>query len=189
MDLRRAGRCRLLSFGGVLSLCLLGCSPEPPLAPSSVPALGATANVPVAHATLDLRFEKTGGDQAGPILTWTGIVLRDDQVFGDLTTTTDVTTWTPRGASGKAFDVTFDFTIDSGASTMVLELSGLLNLPAPGSEGPGLVNMNGIVRTGTGAFAPLVGAQVHEQGRLVGISNGATSWAGTIRIAAGSAGS
>ncbi len=49
------------------------------------------------------------------------------------------------------------------------------------------MNLNGVVREAGGEFAALSGARVHEQGRLVGIDNGATSWEGVIRVLAGSA--
>lgn len=191
MSVPLVDKCRLLALISLLSpVFLVGCAAETPLSPTALGAArGSDAMVHQAgaHQALELRFEKTGGDQAGPTLTWTGSVTRDGQPFGDLTTTTDISTWTPRGSSGKAFDVVFVFEIARGTSVLVLDLEGLLNLPAPSSSGPGLVNMNGAVREASGEFAALAGARVQEQGRLVGISNGATSWEGVIRVLAGSA--
>jgi hypothetical protein len=188
MRLHLVAWCRLMSLASVLLLA--GCATETQVSPSPLPVgLGATTNVHSAdaHGALELQFEKTGGNQPGPILTWTGTVTLQGQPFGALTTSTDATTWTPHGASGKAFRVRFDFVVTRDASVMVLDLEGLLNLPSESSGATGLVNMNGIVREASGAFASFAGARVHEQGRLVGISNGASHWAGVIRIAVGSA--
>jgi hypothetical protein len=190
MSCRLATTCRRLVLVSASTVLLTGCAAEAPTTPSALGAArgsGVMGQQSGAHQPLELGFEKTGGDQAGPVLTWTGSVTREGQPFGAMTTTTDASTWVPHGSSSKAFNVRFEFVVTRDASVLVLDLGGLLNLPAPSSNGPGLVNLNGVVREASGEFAPLAGARVHEQGRLIGITNGATSWEGVIRVLAGSA--
>jgi hypothetical protein len=177
-------------FGNAPTACLLGllmasgCSANSPAAPSMPGTDAAASGLAVltdSPRALELTFEKTGGGQAGPVLAWTGTVEKSGESWGALTTTTDASTWRARGQSGSIFHVLFDFEITRNGSRMVLELEGLLNLNA------GLVNMNGFVREATGGFAELAGARVHEQGRLVSVVNGTTTWSGVIRIMPGSA--
>lgn len=190
MTVHLVATCRRLVLVSASAVLLTGCAGQAPVAPSALGAAGgsdAMVHQAGAHLPFDLGFDKTGGDQAGPILTWSGSVSHDGQPFGTLTTTTDASAWSPRGSSGQTFNVRFEFVVTRNTSVLVLDLDGLLNLPAPSSNGPGLVNMNGVVREASGEFAALSGARVHEQGRLIGVDNGATSWAGVIRVLAGSA--
>lgn len=122
------------------------------LAAVAVPA-GSAANAPVR-----LEFDKTA---TGPGV-WQGTVSGD--VEGSLETRLlDIT------VSGPVWHVTFDWIVDSGASSFTARLNGTLNTKT------GAVVMDGNVISGY-----LLGAQVHEEGQLVDPAT--LEFAGSIRV-------
>jgi hypothetical protein len=114
----------------------------------------AAANDPVR-----LNFQKSIVDPAG---VWQGTVSGD--VDGDLTTELQ-----SLAVSGPIWRVTFAWIVSADSKSFVATLDGTLNTRT------GTVVMDGSVTEGW-----LLGARVHEQGRLVDPAT--STFVGTIRI-------